>query len=140
MHVTKCCIYLNISCWIWIVSNETNTEVHMYIWRIYSSRCSHISVQVGTEDMDWNLHWFIYKCNNSHMLLEQRMRSTIDTFDTLLCIALQLYEKLSLWDQDVWNVISLFASHLTPVSINWYLHWLWSSQTVGETTECHSCS
>ena len=32
-----------------VVSNETNTDVCMYTWRIYSSRCSHIAVQVGTE-------------------------------------------------------------------------------------------
>ena len=35
-----------------VVSNETNEDVRMYTWRIYSSRCSHIAVQVGTE-----LHW-----------------------------------------------------------------------------------
>ena len=28
------------------VSNETNTDVRMYTCRIYSSRCSHIVVQV----------------------------------------------------------------------------------------------
>ena len=34
----------------WIVSTETNTDVRMYIEEF--SRCSHIAVQVGTEDMD----------------------------------------------------------------------------------------
>ena len=58
--------------------------------------------------------------------------------NTLASIELQLQEKLSLWDEDVWSVIPMFVSCLTPVSVNWYLHWLWSSQTVGETTECCS--
>ena len=26
----------------WIASNETNTDVHMYTWRIYSGKCSHM--------------------------------------------------------------------------------------------------
>ena len=39
-----------------------------------SSRCSHIAVQVRTEDMDWNLHWFIYNCNNRR----ERMRNALD--------------------------------------------------------------
>ena len=42
--------------------------------------------------------------------LQQKVRSTVDT---LVSIELQLYEKLWLWDQDMWNVIPLFASCLT---------------------------
>ena len=37
-------------CIIGVVSNETNTDVRMYIWRIYSGRWSALlDVQVGTE-------------------------------------------------------------------------------------------
>ena len=31
--------------------------------------------------------------------------------DTLVSLDLQLHEKVSLWDQDMWSVISLFTSH-----------------------------
>ena len=42
------------------------------------------------------------------------------SIDTLVLIELQLHEKLSFGDQDMWNVIPLFASYLTPYSVNWY--------------------
>ena len=109
------------------VSNETNTDVHMYTWRIYSSRCSHIAVQVEW-DTEWNLHWFIYKCLNrlkniwewiSDVLKWIGWESSWTILDTLAHIELQLYEKLSLWDQDVWNVILMFALCLAPYSVNW---------------------
>ena len=61
-----------------------------------------------------------------------------NSIDTLELIELQLHEKLSLWDQDVWNVIYLFALCLTPYSVNWYLHWLLTFHIAGETTECWS--
>ena len=32
-----------------VVLNETNTDVRMYTWRIYSSRCSHIAVHGWSE-------------------------------------------------------------------------------------------
>ena len=39
-------------------------------------------------------------------------------------IELLLHEKLSTVKTNVWIVIPLFASHLTPVSVNGNLHWL----------------
>ena len=60
------------------------------------------------------------------------------SIDTLVLIELQLHEKLSLLDQDVWNVIPLFASCLTPYNVKWYHHWLLTSHIAGETTECWS--
>ena len=62
----------------WIVSNETNTDVPMYIEEFISSRCSHNAVHVGTEDKEWNLHWFIYNRNNSKRKDEIALRCTID--------------------------------------------------------------
>ena len=41
---------------------------------------------------------------------------------------------------NVWSVIPLFASLITPVGVNGYLHWLDAHQTAGETIECHSCN
>ena len=32
-----------------LVSNETNTDVRIYTWGIYSGRCSHIAVHVVSE-------------------------------------------------------------------------------------------
>ena len=109
------------------VSNETNTDVCMYTWRTYSNRCSHIAVQVEWY-VERNLHWFIYKQLNrleniwewlSDVLKWIGWESSWTILDTLAHIQLQLYEKLSLWDQDVCNVILMFASHLAPYSVNW---------------------
>ena len=67
-----------IGSYCWIIALELkfydkHKDVHMYTWRIYSSRCSHIAVQVETDDMDWNLHWFIYNCMNRHENSEVRI-------------------------------------------------------------------
>ena len=59
------------------------------------------------------------------------------SIDTLELIELQLHEKVSLWDLNLWTVIPLFAFCLTPYSVNWYLNWLLTSHIVGETTECY---
>ena len=63
-----------------LVLNETNTDVCMYTWRIYSGRCSHIAVQVGTEMHGWKSQYFIYKCNNRR----ERMRLLSDVQLTLM--------------------------------------------------------
>ena len=49
---------------------------------IYSSRCSHIAVQVGTEygtELHWNMQEFIYNRNNRR----ERMRLLSDVQLTL---------------------------------------------------------
>ena len=47
-------VLVNVAFWVnkplLDTRNEEQTkDVRMYTWRIYSSRCSHIAVQVGTE-------------------------------------------------------------------------------------------
>ena len=53
---------------------------------------------------------------------------------------LQWHEKVSVELTNVWSVIPLFASRLTPVCVNGIYHWLFSHQTAGKTIECHSCN
>ena len=60
------------------------------------------------------------------------------TTDRLGLIELQRHEKLSLMRTNVWSVIPMFASCLTPLSVNWNLCWLLITQTAGETCECYS--
>ena len=88
----------------------------MYTWRIYSNPCSLIAVQ-DEDGWYWKLHWFIYNCKMGE-------KCSWSSIDTLELIELQLYEKLSLWDLNLWNVIPLFALCLIPYSVNWYHHWL----------------
>ena len=52
-------------------------QTQMYVCTledIYSGRYSHIAVQVVSEDMDWNPHWFIYTHNNR----KRKMRKLLD--------------------------------------------------------------
>ena len=63
----------------------------------------------------------------------KKMRNVLwSTTDTLVLIELQLQEKLSLWDLNLWNVTCL-----TPVSVNWYLCWLLVTQTAAKTIRCY---
>ena len=48
----------------------------------------------------------------------------LKSIDSEEFIELQLHEKLSTVRTNVWIVIPLFASCLTPVSVNGNLHWL----------------
>ena len=57
------------------ILNKTNTDVCMYTLRIYSyiiesvvhgSTCCTSGYTLENEMIEWNLHWFIYKCLNRH--------------------------------------------------------------------------
>ena len=90
------------------VSNETNTDVHMYTWRIYSGRSACVAAQLESEILNGN-YTGIYT-----ITMDEKV--SWSSINTLELIELQLYEKLSLGDQDMWNIIPLFASCLTPYS------------------------
>ena len=62
------------------------------------------------------------------------------TIDRLELRELQWHEKVSLGWNNVWSIIPLFASLITPVGVNGNLHWLDAHQTAEETIECHSWS
>ena len=88
-------------------------------------------------DTEWKLQWLIYKHLNrleniwewlSDVLKWICWESSWTILDTLALIELQLYEKLSLWDQDVWNVILMFASCLATYIVSWQHNTHWTSQ------------
>ena len=96
------------------VSNETNTDVCMYTWRIYSRWSALLDVQVGTEIL-YGKYTGIY----TNATKEEKCKNcSWKTIDRVVLIELQRHEKLSLEWTNVWSVIPLFASCLTPVSVN----------------------
>ena len=111
------------------VLNETNTDVCVCtLVEFISSRCGHIAVQLEKEILN-GINTALYIITWIDMRSSQVSLTTISEkynwhIDTLVRLQLQFHEKVSLWDQDMWNVIPLFASCLKPVSVNWYLHWL----------------
>ena len=81
--------------------------------------------------------WFIYTRNKGMRYVRITLRCTIDTGDW---IELQLHEKLSLERTNLWIVIALFASLITPGGVNGNLCRHLAHQTAGGTIECHSCN
>ena len=60
--------------WIWTFRMKQTKMNICTLEEFISSRCSHIAVQVVSEDMDWNPHWFIYKRKNRR----RKMRKLLD--------------------------------------------------------------
>ena len=132
--------YYVIDCWIiGCVSNETNEDVRMYTWRIYSSRYLDTllhEVEVGIR-ITLEEYWFIYTRNKGLVIMRIALREPIDKWEL---IELQLHEKLSHLRTKLRIVIPLFASLITPGGVNGNPCWHVAHQTAGETIECHSCN
>ena len=100
---------LNIG-YVW---NETNTDVRMYTWRIYSSRSARIAVHGWSELLD-EIYIGIY---TSATMDEKGWESLWSQLTHIISIELQLHENVSSGDYKLWNVISAWASNLAPVGI-----------------------
>ena len=115
-----------------VVSNETNTYVRMYIWRIYSSRY-----------LDTLLHKLKWRTLENAGLYTLATKDW-EMWELLLTgdysIELQLHEKLSHLRTKLWSVIPLFASLIAPGGVNGNLCKHLAHQTAGGTIECHSCN
>ena len=69
------------------VSNETNEDVRMYTWRIYSSR--YLDTLLYMDEVDWDgteyaleMQYFIYTCNNGRdSRTEIATEGTVNTMD-----------------------------------------------------------
>ena len=88
------------------ISNETNTDVCMYTCWIYSSRCGYIAVHLENEILN-GIYTGLYTITGIDMRRSLMSLKTISV-----------------------------ALRLTPVSVNWYLYWFWSSEAAGEKSEC----
>ena len=122
------------------VSNETNTDVCMYTWRIYSIRdldtLLHTWVAAGTELLYGKYTGFYTIATKD----EKGENYSWMTIDSVGIIEVQWHEKVSIEWINVWSVIPLFGVLLTPVIVNGNLHWLDAHQTVEKSIECHSCN
>ena len=128
----------------WILDTSWMKQTQMYICTLeefISSWCSHIAVQLEYDILNGiytGLHtniWMDWRRNETWLsevieliVHEYGVNCSWRIVDTLVLIELQLYEKLSLWNQDMWSVILIFVLCLAPYSVNWYHHWLLISQ------------
>ena len=172
------------------VSNETNKDVCMYTWKIYSSR--YLDTLLYKLELDWicialadprgapgtrappwgskffHFHavfgkklknnstfgswcpprgksWIRHCIGNAVVYIQRnngRERWDCSQMYNWHCRVNRItmkWEPVNLW-ANVWIVIALFTSRLTPVSVNGNLCWLLITQTARETCECHSCN
>ena len=126
-----------VAYWMCCTGFEWNKHRYTYVhWRIYSSR--YLDTLLYKVEVIWNgNHSSLYKCNNRREWMRLLSEVQLTHWNW---IELQLHEKVSHWDLNLWNVISLFASHLTAVSVNWYLHWLLITQSAGKTIRWWWCN
>ena len=104
---------------------EWNKHRCMYVhWRIYSSRDSGYITAQSLSECEVI---YIGKYTGIYIhttIAWAKWEMLLKTIDSEEFIELQLHEKLPTVRTNVWIVIPLFASHLTPVSVNDNLHWL----------------
>ena len=127
----ECCI-------IGMVSNETNEDVRMFTWRIYSSR--DLDTLLHKVEDELNKHW-------KNAALYTLATKDWEMWELLLGVNWQVrVNRITIaWETvtsetDLWSVISLFASLITPGGVNGNLCGHLAHQTAGETIECHSCN
>ena len=131
--------FKNHICWIldvlyWFRMKQTQMYV-CTLCRIYSSRCSHIVVHGWSEDMDWNPHWFIYKCNNRH---EKTLRCHYKKRWQFLLAGIVIAQRFDTWDGYSRVLDTLHTYELSDVSTGEFID-TWSlshSLLAGETVNC----
>ena len=113
-------------------------QTQMYVCtlcRIYSSWCSHIAVLWWSEDMDWNPHRFMYKCNNRH---EKTLRCLYKKRWQLLSAGIVIAQRFDTWDGHSRFLNALHTYELSDVSTGEFIDTLSLSHPllVGETVNC----
>ena len=131
-----CCIIGSIRMNILMLDTrnvEQTKDVRMYTWRIYSSRY-----------LDTLLHKVELKYIGKMQVYIHSQSKEWEMWELLLTrdysIELQLHEKLSHLRLNLWSVIPLFASLITPGGVNGNLCRHLAHQTAGETIEWYSCN
>ena len=132
----------------WIIGQQTIAEcnveqtkdVRMYTWRIYSSRYLDTLLYMDEVSMELNC---IGICSSLYTIatIEEKGWDCSQMYNWHCRVnrIRMKWEPVNLW-ANVRNAIPMFASCLTPVSVNGNLCWLLITQTARETCECHSCN
>ena len=113
-------------------------------------RCSHI----GWSEIELNIHWN-YTGLYTNIWIDWKRHEMTLRCHWINCswIGCEFFLENS-WYTSLyritiaWETVTLRSRRvkchsnvcLAPYSVNWYHHTHWTSQTVGETTECSSCN